>query len=127
VPEEDVHSDKTKTPSSSSSSCRPIFYFVDPPSDMKSTILQLDAISLAAMQKLDGIPVDERHVAQIQNQLLPRCLEGEQLLKLLDVLGCLDPAAEREQNLTISFSPSFQHSSTPCMRTVDVADDISIP
>jgi hypothetical protein len=94
---------------------------------MKSTILQLDAISLAAMQKLDGIPVDERHVAQIQNQLLPRCLEGEQLLKLLDVLGCLDPAAEREQNLTISFSPSFQHSSTPCMRTVDVADDISIP
>jgi hypothetical protein len=106
VPEKDFHSDKTKTPSSSSSSCRPIFYFVDPPSDMKRTILQLDAISLAAMQKFDGILVDERHVPQIQNQLLPRCLDGEQFLKLFDILYRFDPATECEQDSTITCSPS---------------------
>jgi hypothetical protein len=73
---------------------------------MERAIFELDAIGLAAAEKLDGILVDERHVPQIQNQLLPRCLDGEQLLKLLDILCCLDPAAEREQNSTIPCSPS---------------------
>jgi hypothetical protein len=68
---------------------------------MKRTILQLDAISLAAMQKFDGILVDERHVPQIQNQLLPRCLDGEQFLKLFDILYRFDPATECEQDSTI--------------------------
>jgi len=73
---------------------------------MERAIFELDAIGLAAAEKLDGILVDERHVPQIQNQLLPRCLDGEQLLKLLDILCCLDPAAECEQNSTIPCSPS---------------------
>ena len=73
---------------------------------MERTIFELDAIGLAATKKFDGILVDERHVPQIQNQLLPRCLDGEQLFKLLDILRCFDPAAEREQNLTIPCSPS---------------------
>jgi hypothetical protein len=72
---------------------------------MERAIFELDAIDLAAAEKFDGILVDECHVSQIQNQLLPRCLGGEQLLKLLDILSCFDPAAECEQNLTIPRSP----------------------
>ena len=52
---------------------------------------------------------------------------SRQLLKRLDVLGCLEQAANREQNLIISFSLSSQHASSPCMKTVDVADHISFP
>ena len=73
---------------------------------MERAIFELDAIRFAATQKVDGILVDERHVPQIQNQRLPGCLEGEQLLKLLDILCCFDPAAECEQNSSISRSPS---------------------
>jgi hypothetical protein len=86
---------------------------IDPPSDVKRAIFKLDAVGLAAAEKFDGILVDERHVPQIQNQLLPRRLDGEQLLKLLDILRCFDPAAEREQNSTIPCSPSSQHASSP--------------
>ena len=83
-----------------------IFYLIDPPSDMERAIFELDAIGLAAAEKFDGILVDERHVPQIQNQLLPRCLDGEQLFELLDILCCFDPAAKCEQNSTIPCSPS---------------------
>ena len=73
---------------------------------MKRAILELQAIGLAAAEKFDGILVDERHVPQIQNHLLPRCLDGEQLLKLLDILWCFDATAEREQSPAIACSPS---------------------
>jgi hypothetical protein len=86
---------------------------IDPPSDVERAIFELDAISLAAAEKFDSILVDERHVPQIQNQPLPRCLCVEQLLKLLDILCCFDPAAEGEQNSTIRCSPSSQHANSP--------------
>ena len=73
---------------------------------MERAIFELYAIGLAAAEKFDGIQVDERHVPQIQNHLLPRCLVGEQLLKLLDILHCFDPTAECEQNPAIPCSPS---------------------
>jgi hypothetical protein len=73
---------------------------------MEGAILELDAIRLAAMEKLDGFLVNERHVSQIQNNSLPGCFYGKQLLKLPDVLRCLDPATECEKNLTIPYSPS---------------------
>ncbi len=73
---------------------------------MERAIVELDAVGLAAVEKSDGIRADERHVPQVQNQLLPRCLDGEQLLKLLDILGCFKLAAECEQNSTIPCSPS---------------------
>ena len=73
---------------------------------MERAIFELDAIGLAAAEKCDGILVDERHVPQIQNQLLPRCLDGEQLLKLLDILCCFDPTTECEQNATVPRSPN---------------------
>ena len=73
---------------------------------MERAIFELDAIGLAATEKFDGILVDVRHVSQVQNQLVPRCLDGEQFLKLLDILCCLDPAAEYEQNSTVPCSPS---------------------
>jgi len=72
---------------------------------MERAIFELDAIGLAAAEKFDCILVDECHVPQIQNQLLPRCLDREQLLKLLDIL-CFDPAAECEQNSAVPCSPS---------------------
>ena len=73
---------------------------------MERAIFELHPVGLAAAEKFDGILVDERHVRQIQNQLLPRCLDGEQFLELLDILCGFDSAAEREQNLTIPCSPS---------------------
>ena len=73
---------------------------------MERAIFELDAIGLAAAQKFDGILVDERHVPQVQNQLVPRCLDGEQFLKLLDILLCFDPTAEYEQNSIVPRSPS---------------------
>ena len=79
---------------------------------MERAIFELDAIGLAAEKKFDGILADERHVSQVQNQLLPRCLDGEQLLELLDILRCFDPAAEREQDLTVLRSPGSEHSSS---------------
>jgi hypothetical protein len=83
-----------------------IFYLIDPPSDMERAIFEIDALGFAAAEKFDGILVDERHVPQIQNQLPPRCLDVEQLLKLLDILCCFDSAAECKQNSTIPCSPS---------------------
>ncbi len=91
---------------------------------MERAIFELDAIRFAATQKLDGILVDERHVPQIQNQRLPGCLDGEQLLKLLDILCCFDPAAECEQDLTIPCSPSSQHASSLCLKTPDAGWNI---
>ena len=91
---------------------------------MERTIFELDAIGLAAAEKFDGILVDEGHVSQIQNQLLPRCLYGEQLLELLDIL-CFDPATECEQDLTIPCSPSSQHGSSLRSKAADAADGIS--
>ena len=66
---------------------------------MERAIFELDPVGLAAAEKFDGILVDERHVLQIQNHLLPGCFCGEQFLELLDIL-CFDPATEREQDLT---------------------------
>ena len=73
---------------------------------MERAIFELDAIGLAAVEKCHCILVDERHVPQIQNQVLPRCLDGEHLFELLDILRCFDPAAECEQNSSIPCSPS---------------------
>jgi hypothetical protein len=78
---------------------------------MKGAVFQLDAIGLAAMEKSDCILVDKRHVPQIQNELLPGCLNDDQLSKLLDIVRCFDPAAKREQNSSILSSPSSQHAS----------------
>jgi hypothetical protein len=91
---------------------------------MERAIFELDAIGLAAAEKFDGILVDECHVPQIQNQLLSRCLDGEQLLKLIDILCCFDPAAECEQDLTVRCSPSSQHASSLCLKTPDAGWNI---
>jgi hypothetical protein len=97
---------------------------IDPLSDMERTIFELDAVGLAAAEKFDGILVDERHVPQIQNQLLPRCLDGEELLELPDILG-LDPATECEQDLTIPCSPSSQHANSFWLKSAAATDGIS--
>jgi hypothetical protein len=47
------------------------FYPLDPLSDIGGTILELDAVGLAAGEKFHRVLVDECHVPQIQNQLLP--------------------------------------------------------
>ena len=96
---------------------------IDPPSDMERAIFELDVIGLATLKKFDGILVDECHVPQIQNQSLPGCLGGEQLLELLDVL-CLDPATEFEQDLTVRCSPSPQHASSLCLKMPDAGWNI---
>jgi hypothetical protein len=67
---------------------------IDPPSHVQRAVLKLDAIVLAAAEKSNGILVYQRHVFQIQNQLLLQFLGSDRSSQLLDILNCLDPAAE---------------------------------
>jgi hypothetical protein len=78
----------------------PTFLLVDPVSDMERTILELDPVRFAMGEKCYGILINEYHVPQIEHQLLPRCLDDEQSLKLLDILR-LHPATESEHHLTV--------------------------
>ena len=55
------------------------FYPLDPLSDIRGTILELDAIGLAAGETFHRVLVDECHIPQIQHHVLPRFLQGEQL------------------------------------------------
>jgi hypothetical protein len=91
---------------------------------MERAIFELDPVGLAAAEKVDGILVHEHHVPQIQHQLLPRCLDGEHLLKLLYILCCFDPAAKCEQDLTVRCSPSSQHASSLCLKMPDAGWNI---
>jgi hypothetical protein len=91
---------------------------------MERAICELDAIRLAATKKFDGILVDERHVLQIQYQLLSRCLYDEHLFKLLDILCCFDPAAQDEEDLTVRCSPSSQHASSLRLKAPDAGWNI---
>jgi len=91
---------------------------------MERAIFELDAICLATSEKFDGFLINERHILQIQNQLLPGCFGGKQFLKLLDILCCFDPATEREQDLTVPRSPSSQHASSLCLKTLDAGWNI---
>jgi len=76
------------------------FLLVDPISDMERTILKLDPVPFALGEKCYDVLVHERQVPQIEHQLLPRCLDNEQLLEVLDILR-LHPAADGEHYLTI--------------------------
>ena len=67
---------------------------------MERTILELDPVRLAVGEKCYGVLINERHVPQIERQRLPRCLDDEQLLELLDILR-LHPATESEHHLTV--------------------------
>jgi hypothetical protein len=67
---------------------------------MERAILKLDSVRFAMGEKCYGVLVNERHVPQIEHQLLPRRLDDEQLLELLDILR-LHPAAESEHHLTV--------------------------
>jgi hypothetical protein len=78
----------------------PTFLLIDPISDMERTTLKLDSVGFAVGEKCYGVLVNERHVPQIEHQLLPRRLDDEQLLELLDILR-LHPAAESEHHLTV--------------------------
>src|SRR6476620_6830357 len=78
----------------------PTFLLIDPISDMERTILELDPVRFAMGEKCYGVLVNERHVPQIEDQLLPRCLDDEQLLELLDILG-LHPATESAHHSTV--------------------------
>jgi hypothetical protein len=78
----------------------PAFLLIDPISDMERTTLKLDPLRFAVGEKCHGVLVNERHVPQIEHQLLPRCLDDEQLLELLDILP-LHPATESEHHLTV--------------------------
>ncbi len=78
----------------------PTFLLIDPISDMERTILKLDSVRFAVGEKCYGVLVNERHVPQIEHHRLPRCLDDEQLLELLDILR-LYPATESEYHLTV--------------------------
>jgi hypothetical protein len=78
----------------------PTFLLIDPISDMERTIFKLDPVRFAVGEKCYDVLVHERHVPQIQHQLLPRRLDDEQLSERLDILR-LHPAAESEHHLTV--------------------------
>jgi hypothetical protein len=76
------------------------FYPLDPLSDIGRTVFELDATRLATGQKFDRILVNECYVPQIQHQVLPRCLQSEQLSELLDIF-CFNSAAEPKDDSAI--------------------------
>src|SRR5260370_885565 len=78
----------------------PTFLLIEPISDMERTILKLDPLRFAVGEKCYDVLVNERHVPQIEHQLLPRRLDDEQLLELLDILR-LHSAAESEHHWTV--------------------------
>jgi hypothetical protein len=78
----------------------PMFLLIDPISDMERTILKPDSIRFAVGEKCYDFLVNERHVPQIEYELLPRSLDDEQLLEMLDIL-CLNPAAKSEHHLGV--------------------------
>jgi len=78
----------------------PTFLLIDPISDIERTPLKLDPLRFAVGEKGHDVLVHERHVPQIEHQLLPVCLDHEQLLELLDILR-LHPAAESKHHLTV--------------------------
>ena len=78
----------------------PAFFLIDPISNIERTTVQLDPPRFAVDEKCHGVLVDERHVAQIEHHRLPRPLNAEQLLELLEIL-CLQPPAESEHHLTV--------------------------
>ena len=86
--------------SSSSSALGSTFYPLDPLSDIGRAILEFDAIGLAAGEKFHCALIDECHVPQIKHQVLPRCLQGEQLSEFLDIF-CFNSATEREDDPAI--------------------------
>jgi hypothetical protein len=77
-------------------------------SDIERTILKLDPIRFAAGEECYGLLVHKCHVPQIEHQRLPRGLDDEQLLELLDILH-LHPAAESEHHLTVCRSLDSEH------------------
>jgi len=86
--------------SSSPSAPGSTFYPLDPLSDIGGTILELDAVGLAAGEKFHRVLVDECHIPQIQHHVLPRFLQGEQLLQLLEIFY-FNSATEREDDSAI--------------------------
>jgi hypothetical protein len=86
--------------SSSPSAPGSTFYPLDPLSDIGGTILELDAVDLAAGEKFHRVMVDECYIPQIQHHILPRFLQGEQLSELLDIF-CFNSATEREHDSAI--------------------------
>src|ERR1700690_3504648 len=76
------------------------FLFIDPISNMERTTLNCGPLRFAVGEKSHGVLVHERHVPQIEHHRLPRYLDDEQLLELLDILR-LYPANESENHLTV--------------------------
>jgi hypothetical protein len=77
------------------------FSSLDPLSYIGRAIFDRDAVRLAAGEKCHHVLADQRHVPQIQDQLLTRCLQGELLLEFLDIF-CLNSAAERENDPAVA-------------------------
>jgi hypothetical protein len=73
---------------------------LDPLSDIERTVFELDAIRLAAVEKFHSIVIDERHIPQIQNQLLPGSFHSEQLSQFLDIF-CFNSATKLENDPAI--------------------------
>jgi hypothetical protein len=86
--------------SSSPSAPGSTFYPLDPLSNIGRTILEIDAVGLAAGEKFHRVLVDECHISQIQLHVLPRFLQGEHLSELLDIFY-FNSATEREHDSAI--------------------------
>jgi len=79
----------------------PVFYPLNPLSDIGWAILEFDAIGLAVGEKFHCVLVDECHVPQIQHHVpLPGCLQVQQLSEILDIF-CFNSATEREDDSAI--------------------------
>jgi hypothetical protein len=75
-------------------------FSLNPLSNIRRTVLQLDAIRLAMRQEIHSFSIYKCDVRQIQRKIAIGRLQGEQPLQLCNVLE-LDSAAQGEDDLSI--------------------------
>jgi hypothetical protein len=106
---------ETQFLSSSSSAFGSTLCPLDPLSDVGRAILEFDAIGLPTGEKCNRRLIDERHVFQIQRELLPPILRDEQLSEFLDIIGFYS-ATESEEDSAVGRLLDFKHANSQCLK-----------
>jgi hypothetical protein len=70
-----------------------LLFAVNPDANVARAIVQPDAVRLAVCQKLDGIPIDQGYIFQIESEAVTGVFQTEKSLQLRNVF---DPDSTRQ-------------------------------
>ena len=71
-------------------------FSLNPLTDVRWTVLKLDALGFPARQKLDCIWIDQRHVLQIQNQMMIIRFQSKEPLQLRHIFRLNTPTQDKD-------------------------------